>query len=142
MIGRFPAILCPGVGYPPRVELALETDGVLAVVRVIGPVSMGETNALSEYLRVARENGAIRCLVDLSECTDLPTTIVPMLGREAAKLAEAGGSLALACVDVQNPFLTEAVTKGKFIHYRTREEGLALERSKAVRLVDAPRAQP
>ncbi len=123
-------------------ELALETDGTLAILRVIGPVSMAETNALSEYLRVARENGAIRCLVDLAECTDMPTTIVPLLTREAAKLAEAGGALALASVDVQNPFLAQAVNSGKFLHYRTREEALAIERSRAIRVVDAPRMQP
>ncbi len=123
-------------------ELSLETDGALAVLRVIGPVSMAETNALSEYLRVARENGAVRCLLDFSECTDLPTTIVPVLLREAGKLAEAGGTLALACVDVQNPFLTQAVQAGRFLHYRTREEGLALERSRNLRVVDAPRTQP
>lgn len=123
-------------------ELSLETDGALAVVRVIGPVSMAETNALSEYLRVARENGATRCLVDFSECTDLPTTIVPLLTREAAKLTEAGGALVLSCVDVQNPFLAQAVSAGRFVHYRTREEALALERSRAVRVVDGPRTQP
>lgn len=123
-------------------DLALETDGPLAVVRVIGPVSAAETGALSEYLRVARENGAIRCLIDLSECTDLPTTIVPVLTREGAKLAEAGGLLALCCVDVQNPFLTQMVQAGRFANYRTREEALALERSRVVRIVDAPRTQP
>lgn len=122
-------------------ELSLETDGALAVLKVIGPVTMAESNALSDYLKVARENGAIRCLLDLSECTDLPTTIVPLLGREAAQLAAAGGTLALACVDVQNPFLTQAVAGGKFVHYRTREEAIAIERGKVLRLVDAPRSQ-
>ena len=123
-------------------ELALETDGTLAILRVIGPVIGSDTTALSEYLRVARENGAIRCLVDLSECTDMPTTIVPLLTREAAKLSEAGGALALASVDVQNPFLTQLVKSKKFLHYATREEALAIERSRAIRLVDAPRTQP
>jgi hypothetical protein len=128
--------------YARSMELALETDGTLAVLRVIGPVSMADTGALSEYLRVARENGAVRCLLDFAECTDLPTTIVPLLTREAAKLAETGGTLALASVDVQNPFLAQAVEAGKFLHYRTREEALAIERSRAMRIVDDPRTQP
>jgi anti-anti-sigma regulatory factor len=113
-------------------ELALRTDGALAALRVVGKVLMSETGALSDYLRVARENGAVRCVVDLSECTELPTTIVAVLMREAAKLAEAGGALSLTGVRDQNPFLTEAVASSRFFHYRSAGEAWDTERVRAM----------
>jgi len=113
------------------VELSLRTDGALASLRVLGKVSMAETGMLSDYLRVARENGAVRCIVDLSACTELPTTIMAVLMREAARMAEAGGALSLTGVAGQNPFLTEAVAAARFFHYRTLEEAWDVERTKA-----------
>jgi len=113
------------------VELALQTDGVLAALRVIGAVSMGETHALSDYLRVARENGAVRCVVDFSSCTELPTTIVAVLMRESAKLAEAGGVLALSGLTGQNPFLEDAAVNSRFAIYRTLDEATEEERRKS-----------
>lgn len=108
-------------------ELALTTDGTRATLRVLGRVSMGETTVLSEYLRVARENGAVRCVVDFSDCLELPTTIVAVLLRESARLTEAGGGLALTGVVDQNPFLRDAVTAERFLHFRTAEEANALQ---------------
>lgn len=122
--------------HPRGMELSLETDGALAALRVRGSVGMGETTALTEYLRVARENGAVRCVLDFSGCSELPTTIVPVLLREAAKLAEAGGVLALSGVTTQNPFLTEAVVEGRFAHYPSVEEAIGSERARSA--IDAP----
>lgn len=118
-------------------ELSLETDGALATLRVRGTVGMSETNALTEYLRVARENGAVRCILDFSGCRELPTTIVPVLLRESAKLGEAGGVLALSGVTNQNPFLAEAVGEGRFTHHRSVEEAIGSERARSP--IDAPR---
>lgn len=92
---------------------------------------MGETHALSDYLRVARENGAVRCIVDFSSCTDLPTTIVAVLMRESGKLLEAGGVLALSGLTGQNPFLEDAAVNHRFVIYRTLEEAVAVEQQKA-----------
>src|SRR5262245_30070315 len=49
-----------GVPCEPEMELALSTDGPLATLRVLGAVKMADTSMLADYLRVARENGAIR----------------------------------------------------------------------------------
>jgi hypothetical protein len=114
------------------VELSLRTDGALATVRVTGKVTMADTAALSSYLRVARENGAVRCVLDLSECLELPTTIMAVLMRESASLAEAGGALSLCGVAQQNPFLTEAVASARFLHYRSLEEAWETERVRAI----------
>src|SRR5512143_4364217 len=113
-------------------ELALATDGGLATLRVIGIVRMTDIGMLGDYLRVARENGAIRCVLDLSECPELPTTIVSLLMREASRFAAAGGALALSGVGAQNPFLTDAVAAARFLHYRTLDEARATERVRAV----------
>jgi anti-anti-sigma regulatory factor len=106
-------------------ELALTTDGTRATLRVLGRVSMAETAVLSEYLRVARENGAVRCVLDLAECSELPTTIVAVLQRESARLSEAGGALALTGVAEQNPFLRDAVTAERFLHFRSVDDAFA-----------------
>jgi hypothetical protein len=113
-------------------ELALATDGALATLRIVGVVRMTDTGMLADYLRVARENGAVRCILDLAECPELPTTIVSLLMREGGKFAEAGGALALSGVESQNPFLTDAVASSRFLHYRTLEEAYATERVRAV----------
>ncbi|MEO7919671.1 MAG: hypothetical protein ABIT01_09430 [Thermoanaerobaculia bacterium] len=118
-------------------ELALTTDGTRATLRVLGRVSMAETTVLSEYLRVARENGAVRCIVDLTDCTELPTTIVAVLLRESGKLAEAGGGLALTGVAEQNPFLRDAVTAERFLHYRSADEAFAGDVASAVKISPA-----
>ncbi|HPA52774.1 MAG TPA: hypothetical protein PLP50_14355, partial [Thermoanaerobaculia bacterium] len=97
-----------------------------------------EASTITEYLRVARENGALRCVVDLSACTALPTTIVAVLMREQGRFATSGGTLALAGVGEQNPFLTQSVAAGRFGHYRTVEEGLAAERRASGAPFDAP----
>lgn len=124
-------------------EISLQTDGAVASLRIIGAVSGGETASLSEYLRVARENGAVKCLVDLTECTELPTTILPLLTREAAKLAEAGGALGLCGVRRQNPFLLQAVEAGKFPHFATLAEASMSEAFQPSRPpIDAPGAVP
>ncbi|HKC25114.1 MAG TPA: hypothetical protein VKF32_10255 [Thermoanaerobaculia bacterium] len=121
-------------------ELALTTDGALATLRIVGVVRMNDTAMLADYLRVARENGAVRCVLDLADCPELPTTIVSLLMREAARFAEAGGALALSGVETQNPFLTDAVVSARFLHYRTLEEACATERVRAVASTpDAPR---
>ena len=108
-------------------ELALTTDGARATLRVIGRVSMAETTVLSEYLRVARENGAVRCVLDLAGCSELPTTIVAVLLRESARLTEAGGALALTGVADQNPFLRDAVAAERFPHFLSIEEAFATD---------------
>ena len=94
-------------------------------MRVLGRVSMAETTVLSEYLRVARENGAVRCVLDLSGCSELPTTIVAVLLRESAKLSELGGALALTGVVDQNPFLRDAVAAERFLHFRSVEDAFS-----------------
>ena len=114
--------------HPRSVELSLETDGPVAAVRVSGSVTLAEAASLSDYLRVARENGAVRGIVDLSACPSLPTTIIPVLIREADRFAEAGGALSLCGVRGQNPFLSQLVTKGRFGHYRSIEEARTVER--------------
>jgi hypothetical protein len=113
-------------------ELALETSGALATLRVLGDVKMDETKTVAEYLRVARENGAIRCILDLSSCGALPTTALALLMRESALFAEAGGALSLSGVKHQNPFLTEAVASARFFHYATLEEACEKERLRAL----------
>lgn len=110
-------------------DLALETDGSFAVLRVTGRVPLGKTGTLSEYFRVARENGAVRCVLDLAGCEFLPTTIVAILSRESRAFAEAGGTLSLASVRTQNPFLVDAVAKGRFPHFRAVDEARAAERA-------------
>ncbi len=120
-------------------ELALETDGAVAALRVRGDVTLTEAATITEYLRVARENGALRCVVDLSACTALPTTIVAVLMREQGRFAVAGGTFALTGVAGQNPFLSQSVAAGRFEHYRTAEEGIAAERRAAGASIDAPR---
>jgi anti-anti-sigma regulatory factor len=120
------------------VELSLETDGSVAALKVRGDVTLTEASTITEYLRVARENGALRCVVDLSACTALPTTIVAVLMREQGRFATSGGTLALAGVGEQNPFLTQSVAAGRFGHYRTVEEGLAAERRASGAPFDAP----
>jgi hypothetical protein len=112
-------------------ELALSTDGPLATLRVIGAVKMGDTAMLADYLKVARENGAVRCVLDLGDCSELPTTIVSVLSREAQRFVEAGGALALSGVEEQNPFLTDAVASARFLHYRSLAEAWASEKAKA-----------
>lgn len=121
-------------------DLSLETDGPVAALRVLGTVSLGEAGAVSDYLRVARENGAVRCIVDFSGCSWLPTTIVPVLQREAASLRQVGGGLSLTGVGNQNPFLSQAVSAGRFVHYRSAAEAMAAERREveATRRVDVP----
>ena len=118
-------------------ELSLDTDGAVAALRVRGDVTLTEASTITEYLRVARENGALRCVVDLSGCTALPTTIVAVLMREQGRFVAAGGSLALSGVGEQNPFLAQSVAAGRFGHYPTVEEGLAAERRAAGRPFDA-----
>ena len=112
-------------------ELALSTDGTRATLRVSGRVSMAETTVLSEYLKVARENGAVRCVLDLGGCSELPTTIVAVLLRESARLTEAGGLLALTGVADQNPFLRDAVVAERFLHFRTVDEAFSGDRGGA-----------
>ena len=70
-------------------ELSLETDGAIAALRVRGDVTLTEASTITEYLRVARENGALRCVVDLSACISLPTTIVAVTPRDASFRAAA-----------------------------------------------------
>jgi hypothetical protein len=124
-------------------ELALATDGPLATIRIAGVVKMSETGMLSDYLRVARENGAVRCVLDLSACRELPTTIMALLMRESSAFAAAGGALSLTGVGEQNPFLTEAVAESRFLHYRTVEEAIANERVRAAaRPIDAAGTLP
>ena len=101
-------------------------------------MTLTEASTITEYLRVARENGALRCVVDLSSCTALPTTIVAVLMREQGRFAVAGGSLSLSGVGEQNPFLARSVEAGRFGHYRTAEEGIAAERRAAGPPIDAP----
>jgi hypothetical protein len=120
------------------VELALTTDGALATLRIVGTVRMSDIGMLEDYLRVARENGAIRCVLDLAECPELPTTIVSLLMREAARFAEAGGALALSGVESQNPFLTDAVVSARFLHYKTLDEARATERVRAAAAAPPP----
>jgi anti-anti-sigma regulatory factor len=112
-------------------EISLRTDGRLAALKLSGDVGMGDTAALSSYLGVARENGAVRCILDLAACTNVPTTILALLMREAQKLADAGGVLVLSGVGEQNPFLAQAVTSGKFPHYRTVDQAWEAETRKA-----------
>lgn len=120
-------------------DLSLETDGAVAALRVRGDVTLTEASTITEYLRVARENGALRCVVDLSACTALPTTIVAVLMREQGRFSVAGGALALTGVGGQNPFLSQSVAAGRFEHYRTAEEGIAAERRAAGASIDASR---
>lgn len=110
-------------------DLSLRTDGALATLRVVGAVALRETGALADYLRVARENGAVWAVVDLGDCSELPTTIVAVLSREAERFAAAGGSLGLCGVGAQNPFLTEAARDGRFPHFRSLEEAVAAGRA-------------
>ncbi len=110
-------------------DLSLRTDGPLATIRVVGAVGLKETAGLADYLRVARENGAVWALVDLSECDELPTTIVALLVREGERFVAAGGSLGLTGVGAQNPFLADAVQSGRFPHFRTLEEAVAQGRA-------------
>ncbi len=119
-------------------ELSLETDGAVAALRVRGDVTLTEASTITEYLRVARENGALRCVVDLSACTSLPTTIVAVLMREQGRFGVAGGTLVLSGVGEQNPFLAQSVAAGRFGHYRTAEEWIAAERRAAGGSIDAP----
>ncbi len=119
-------------------ELSLETDGAVAALKVRGDVTLTEASTISEYLRVARENGALRCVVDLSGCAALPTTIVAVLMRELGRFAVAGGTLVLSGVGEQNPFLAQSVASGRFSHYRTVEEGLAAERRAVGTSIDLP----
>jgi anti-anti-sigma regulatory factor len=120
------------------VDLSLETDGGVAALRVRGDVTLTEASTITEYLRVARENGVLRCVVDLSACTALPTTIVAVLMREQGRFGIAGGTLVLSGVAEQNPFLSQTVAAGRFDHYRTVEEGIAAERRAAGASIDAP----
>ena len=113
-------------------EMSLKTDGTVAALRVSGPVRLDEVANLSEYLRVARENGAVRCIVDFSECGDLPTPVMAVLFRESTRFQEAGGGLAVSGVTRQNPFLAEAVATCRLQHYRTVEEAWAAERGRDV----------
>lgn len=115
--------------HPPGVDLSLRTDGELATVRVLGAVAVGQTAALADYLRVARENGAVHALVDLSSCTAVPTSLLPLLAREAERFATSGGSLGLCGVGPQNPFLLDAVREGRFPHFRSLDEAVAAGRA-------------
>ena len=112
-------------------EIALETDGPVALVRVTGEAAHADRVSLGQYLRVARENGAVRAIVDLSLCPSVTTTVVSLLLNEAAAFAAAGGALTLAGVDDQNPFLLRAVEDGTLRHHRTVAEGAEAERKLA-----------
>ncbi len=112
-------------------ELALSTDGLISTLRVVGPVTFRDTPMIAEYLRVARENGAVRGIVDFSQCPDLPTTIVAVLTRELIWFTDAGGALSLSGLTNQNPFLVAAVSDGKFKSYRSADEAAAREREQA-----------
>jgi hypothetical protein len=112
----------------PGMDLSLRTDGPVAHIRVVGAVAIGETGTLLEYLRVARENGSVLAVLDFSECNQLPTTIVPILVREALAFQDLGGSLSLTGLRGQNPFLMHAVAEARFVHYRSFEEASAHEK--------------
>jgi anti-anti-sigma regulatory factor len=114
------------------VRLSLETDGPLAALRVAEAMAIAETETLAGYLRVARENGAVRCLIDFSECTQAPTTLLPLLLRETATFRNAGGALVLTGVRDQNPFLAEAVASEKLTHLPSFDEAIAKERARRV----------
>ncbi len=114
------------------VKLSLETDGPLAVVRVGGSMAIAETETLSGYLKVARENGAVRCVLDFSTCEEAPTTILPLLLREASAFRDSGGVLVLSGVREQNPFLKDAVASEKLAHASSFEEAVAKERARRV----------
>lgn len=127
--------------HPPGVDLSLRTDGDLATLRVLGEVGVGQTAALADYLRVARENGAVRAVVDLTDCSRLPTTVLPLLLREAERFASAGGSLGLCGAGPQNPFLADAVRDGRFAHFRSVEEAAQAGRAARLPAADAPGAE-
>ena len=122
-------------------DLSLRTDGDLATLRVLGEVGVGQTAALADYLRVARENGAVRAVVDLSDCSTLPTTVLPLLLREAELFASAGGSLGLCGVGPQNPFLSDAVREGRFAHFRSLDEAAAAGRAARIPAAEASGAE-
>lgn len=122
-------------------DLSLRTDGPLAHIRVVGTVGISETGGLLEYLRVARENGSILAVIDFSDCTQLPTTIVPILVREALAFNDMGGSMSLTGLRGQNPFLMTAVAENRFVHYRSFEEASAQERHK-LKVSAVPAAAP
>lgn len=113
-------------------ELALATDGRIASLRIVGRVAMTETSMLTDYLRVARDNGAVRCILDFASCSEAPTTIFSVLMREAELFREAGGALILSGVrGEQNPFLAQSVESGRFPHYHSLEEAERVERARA-----------
>ena len=112
-------------------EIALETDGPVALVRVTGDAAHADRASLGQYLQVARENRAVRAIVDLSQCPSVATTVVSLLLSEAAAFAAAGGALTLTGLDEQNPFLRKAVEDGTLRHHRTLAEGAAAERKLA-----------
>ncbi len=112
-------------------DLSLNTDGPVAHLRIIGSVGIGETGSVVEYLKVARENGSVRAIIDLTDCAQLPTTIIPILMRETRQFELLGGSLTLTGLRSQNPFLNTLVSESRFVHYRNFEEASASERLKA-----------
>ena len=57
------------------VYLSSAPDGTLYIADLYRGI-IEHRISITEYLRVARENGALRCVVDLSACVSLPTTIV------------------------------------------------------------------
>ena len=109
-------------------EISLETDGPVALVRVAGEAAHADGPSIAQYLRVARENGAVRAVVDLSACPAVATTVVSILLREGSALAGAGGGLSLCGLSSQNPFLRGAVDEGRLRNYRSFDEGAAAER--------------
>jgi len=109
-------------------EIALETDGPVALVRVTGEAAHRDRTSIRQYLQVARENGAVRAVVDLSACPWVATTVVSLLLNEAAAFAGAGGALTLTGVVDQNPLLRNAVEDGRLRNHRSLAEGAAAER--------------
>lgn len=122
-------------------EISLESDGTVALLRVGGEAAHADGPAIGQYLRVARENGALRAVVDLSSCPSLTTTVVSVLLREAAAFAGAGGALSVTGVSGQNPFLGRAVDEGTLRHHRSLQEGAAEERRLAAAAAAAAAAR-
>lgn len=112
-------------------EISLETDGPVALLRVCGEVGAEDADALSSYLEVARRNGAVRAVLDLSSCTTMATTVCSRLLREKGLSEAAGGGIALCGVSDQNTFLSRAVAEGTFRNHPSLGEGARAARSAA-----------
>jgi|SRR5438445_686952 len=76
-------------------KISIETNGVVAIVRVVGPVDMANYPDLREKLEEIVDSGVSQIALDMSRVTAIDSSGIGLMLRIAARLAETSGHLSL-----------------------------------------------